>query len=173
MVSLRLQKRLAANIFGCGKRKVWLDPNESTEISIANSRMMIRRLIKDGLIIRRPIKLHSRSKAREFMEAKRKGRHCGYGKRRGTKEARSPAKLLWMKRMRILRRLLHKYRDFKKIDSHIYHEMYLKIKGNEFKNKRILMENIHKVQDEKMREFLIFDQLKAKKDQIKSARERD
>jgi ribosomal protein L19E len=34
----RLQKRLAASILKTGKRKVWLDPNESAEICNANSR---------------------------------------------------------------------------------------------------------------------------------------
>ncbi len=38
MVSLKLQKRLAASVMGCGLRKVWLDPNEANEISMANSR---------------------------------------------------------------------------------------------------------------------------------------
>lgn len=38
MVSLRLQKRLAASVLDCGQRKVWLDPNEVTDISMANSR---------------------------------------------------------------------------------------------------------------------------------------
>lgn len=38
MVLLRLQKRLAASVLKCGKRKVWLDPNEVNEISMANSR---------------------------------------------------------------------------------------------------------------------------------------
>jgi hypothetical protein len=37
-VSLLLQKRLAASVLKCGKRKVWLDPNEVNEISMANSR---------------------------------------------------------------------------------------------------------------------------------------
>lgn len=37
MVSLKLQKRLAASVLGCGKNKVWLDPNEVNEISMANS----------------------------------------------------------------------------------------------------------------------------------------
>ena len=31
MVLLRLQKRLAAAVMKCGKRKVWLDPNEVNE----------------------------------------------------------------------------------------------------------------------------------------------
>ena len=38
MVSLKLQKRLAASVLQCGLRKVWLDPNEVNEISMANSR---------------------------------------------------------------------------------------------------------------------------------------
>ena len=44
MVNLRIQKRLAASVLKCGKRKVWLDPNETTEISMANSRQNIRKV---------------------------------------------------------------------------------------------------------------------------------
>jgi ribosomal protein L19E len=38
MVALKLQKRLAASVLKCGLRKVWLDPNEVNDISMANSR---------------------------------------------------------------------------------------------------------------------------------------
>jgi len=90
MVSLKLQKRLAANVLKCGKNRTWLDPNEINEITMANSRQNIRKLIKNGLIIKKPTATHSRSRVRERMVAKRLGRHTGFGKRRGTREARTP-----------------------------------------------------------------------------------
>merc|ERR1711868_250971 len=71
MSALILQKRLAAAVMKCGKNKVWLDPNENQSISNANSRHQVRRLIKDGLIIRKPIAVHSRARARLNAEARR------------------------------------------------------------------------------------------------------
>jgi large subunit ribosomal protein L19e len=163
MTNLRLQKRLAASVLKTGKRKVWLDPAESADIAQANSRQNIRKLVKDGFIIKKPAKIHSRDRKHRRDAAVAKGRHTGFGKRRGTANARLPFKVIWLRRLRILRRMLAKYRAAKKIDKYVYHDLYAQVKGNKYKTKRTLMEAIHKIKAEKNRSKAIDDQAVAAK----------
>ena len=117
--------------------------------------------------MKRSVQMHPRSRCKRVMEAKRKGRHNGTGKRKGTSNARMPSKVLWMRRQRVLRRLLRKYREAKKISKDIYHHFYLAAKGNQFKNKTVLIESIHKMKQEKIREKQLSEQRDAR--QVKAA----
>eukprot|EP00754_Rhynchopus_humris_P014617 Rhum_TRINITY_DN14399_c0_g1::Rhum_TRINITY_DN14399_c0_g1_i1::g.86275::m.86275/K02885/RP-L19e, RPL19; large subunit ribosomal protein L19e len=163
MVSLKLQARLAGKILKCGRGRVWLDPNETSSLAAANSRSQVEKCVKDGFIIKKPANSVSRFRLRARLVAKRKGRHNGFGKRKGAREARMPSKELWVRRIRVLRRLLSKFREQKKIDRHSYRNMYMRCKGNVFKNKRTLLEHIHKEKGLKSIEKDLYDQLEAKK----------
>ncbi|KAG6746785.1 hypothetical protein POTOM_049151 [Populus tomentosa] len=78
MVSLGIQKRLAASILNCGNGKLWLDPNETIDNSMVTLAWMnIRKLTEDGFVIKKSIITHSRSRTRKVKEAKTIGRHSG------------------------------------------------------------------------------------------------
>jgi len=77
-----------------------------------------------------------------------------------------------MRRLRVLRRLLVKYRESGKIDKHLYHNLYHLSKGNTFKHKRALVEHIHRAKAEKQREKVLKDEMDAKRAKTKAARER-
>ena len=169
---MKLQKRLASAVLKCGKNKIWLDPNENNEIANANSRDHIRKLIKDGLIIRKPVVVHSRYRFLERKAAKKLGRHKGLGKRRGTKNARNSIKSNWIKRIRILRKLLKKYRERKTINKRFYHTLYKKIKGGHYKHKRMLSEYIHRTLTERARLKAMADAGEARRQKGKEMRKR-
>ena len=51
-----------------------------------------------------------------MKKANRKGHHYGYIKRKGTTKVTLENKILWMRWIRVLRRLLGKYKESKKIE---------------------------------------------------------
>merc|ERR1712154_735332 len=135
------------------------------EVGMANTRTAVRKLIRDGFIIKKPQKIHSRFRARKRALEKKKGRHGGHGSRKGTRNARCSTKMLWMKRQRAMRRLLVRYKLCGKIDRKMYHR-YLKAKGNSFKNKANLIERINGELTEKKRNQQLLEQYKVRREEV-------
>lgn len=127
-------------------------------------------MIKDGCIIKKNTQRHSRNSIKLRKEAKSIGRHKGTGKREGTANARNSVKITWMVKQRVLRNLLKKYRLVGKIDRHLYRELYLKSKGNVFKNKRVLIDYIHKAKFETLRKKNLLEEFHKKREKQKTIR---
>ena len=83
-----------------------------------------------------------------------------------------PTQVLWIRRPRVLRRLLVKYRASGKIDKHLYHGLHHLGKGNTFKHKCALVEYIRKAKAEKQRHELLKEDIATKRTNTKTARER-
>jgi large subunit ribosomal protein L19e len=77
-----------------------------------------------------------------------------------------------MRRLRVLRRLLAKYRAAGKIDRHLYHALYKSAKGNAFKHKRALVEHVIQAKAEALREKALKEEAEARRSRNKAARER-
>lgn len=83
-----------------------------------------------------------------------------------------PSQVVWMRRLRVLRRLLAKYRDAGKIDRHLYHSLYKSAKGNTFKHKRALVEHVIQAKAEAQREKALKEEAEARRLRNRAARER-
>ncbi len=133
-MKLTTQKRLAADVMKVGKSRVWIDPDFLDEISLAITRDDIRRLVDEGAIQKKPIRGVSRGRARHKLRQKRKGQRSGPGRKKGKATSKLSGKDRWMMKIRPMRKELWKLRDEGKITSRIYRELYLKAKGNAFRN---------------------------------------
>ena len=131
-MSLKAQKRIAAEILKCGENRIYFDPFLIEEIKMAITRDDIRNLIKEGIIQKKYKKGISKYRKNLHHERKKKGRARGLGKRKGTKHARTPKKESWMKRIRPQRRELKKLRDRKLITTATYRKLYKNTKGGMF-----------------------------------------
>lgn len=151
MTKMPTVRRLASDLLKCGQNKVWFDPNELPRFMSTSSRVQVRDLITDGLILKRPNTIHSRWRANKLAAAKAKGRHMGIGKRKGTRNARMPEKTVWITKIRAQRSSLKDMKASGHITREEYDQYYMQAKGNSFKNEKAMGDFVEKKRVEKMR----------------------
>src|SRR3989338_3822752 len=108
------QKRISAEMLGVGKSKVWFDTEHMTEIKEAITKGDVRTLIRKRIIQRRPELGHSRVRARK----------------------RLTKKTAWMNLVRGQRTFLKELKLKGLVSIPTYRNLYSKIKGGYFRNKR-------------------------------------
>lgn len=133
-MKLTTQKRLAACVMKVGRSRVWIDPDFLDEVSLAITKDDIRRLVDEGAIQSRQKQGVSRGRARHIMAQKRKGQRRGPGRRKGKATSKLSGKDRWMMKIRPMRKELRRLREDEKITRKVYRELYLKAKGNAFRN---------------------------------------
>jgi large subunit ribosomal protein L19e len=138
-MDLSLQRKLASEILGVGKDRIWIDPNKIQDASKALSRSDILDLIDKGIIRVKKVKGQSRTWANYIKEQKKKGRRRGAGSRKGGRKARLDKKENWIKRIRAIRNLLRELKEKNIIDKKLYRDLYKRAKSNEFKSKRAIL----------------------------------
>ena len=133
----RKLKRMAADIFGAGESKIWVDPTQTVKAKEAMTRDDVRKLISERVIRKRKDHGHSRGAARILQAKKALGRRKGPGKRTGTRKTRMKPKQQWISRVRALRGALRTLKKEGKVTDN-YGKLYKQIKGNYFRGKKHL-----------------------------------
>jgi large subunit ribosomal protein L19e len=123
-LSLRSQRRLAAEILEVGEGRVWIDPNRTEDVEAAITREEIRKLIHEGIIQSLPEKGVSRARAKVLQEKKRKGLRRGPGRKSGSAQTKISKKQAWMKKIRPLRKKLRELKASRAITESVYRRLY-------------------------------------------------
>lgn len=133
-MSLRSQRRLAAQILKVGENRVWMDPNRTEDVEIAITRQEIKKLIHEGAIKRSPVLGISRARARIIHEKKKKGLRRGSGRKTGSPTAKVTKKEAWMTKIRALRRRLRELEARHIITRANYRQLYDMSESGAFKS---------------------------------------
>ncbi len=142
MTNLNTQRRMAADILKKGINGVWVDPERGFKVALAVTREDVMKLIHDGVIKPRREIGTSRGRARKMKFKRARGQRRGPGSRKGTANARSNRKVLWINKIRAQRKYLKKLRDNEYISPSSYRVLYNQSKGNYFRSVRFLSNHI-------------------------------
>ena len=141
-MNLASQREVAAKLMKVGVNRVWIDPERIEDVESAITRREINRLIKDGAITARPVKGVSRGRARILHEKRRRGKRRGHGSREGSKYARLPRKIRWIRNIRAIRKKLNELVEKKAITVSTRRKLYMQAKGGTFRNVNHLLQHI-------------------------------
>lgn len=136
MKSLACKKRIVSEILGVGVNRVWFDSTKLNNVKEAITREDLRGLVREGVIRVKPVKGHSRVRARKILEQKRKGRRQGSGSRKGKASSRLPRKKAWELKIRTQRKLFNLLKEKDLITQKTYRLLRDKAKGGLFRSKR-------------------------------------
>ncbi len=135
-MKLKTQKRLAADVLKCSKKRVKFDEERLEDIKESITKADIRSLIIDKAISKKKKKGVSRARVNKRKIQRSKGKQKGQGSRKGKKTARLPKKKTWMNKIRLQRSLLKSLKDKELIDNKNFRILYKKAKGGFFRSKR-------------------------------------
>ena len=135
-MKLRLQKTLASKIFKGSSKRVKFEPEVLDEIKEGLTKDDVRGMISRGLITLKKKKGISRVRANKKAKQRAKGLRKGPGKRKGTKNARTPDKKIWIIKIRLQRMFLKELYDKQYLTAKVYRNLYNKAKGGFFRSKR-------------------------------------
>ncbi|MEM2117798.1 MAG: 50S ribosomal protein L19e [Candidatus Bathyarchaeia archaeon] len=133
-MSLKSQRRLAAQILKIGQNRVWIDPERIDDVEAAITREEIRKLVHEGVIQPLPEKGVSRARARVLHEKKKKGRRRGPGSATGSAHAKISRKEAWMNKIRALRKRLRELKEKKIITEDTYRKLYKMASSGRFES---------------------------------------
>lgn len=130
-----LQKRLAAEVMGCGIDRVRFDPAKLKEIRDAITKQDIRRLVQQRAITKKPVLGRSGYQASIRKIRRQKGRRQGPGSREGAKGARRGKKSLWINTIRSQRKYLKLLKGNQSITNDTFKKIYVLAKGGLFRSR--------------------------------------
>ena len=128
-------KRISAEKLKIGTSRVWIDMNSVDQLTEAATRSDVYALIRRHVIQEKPKKGNSNARHKKRVIQRSKDRRRGEGSVRGTRNARFPRKVRWMKTIRALRNELSLLKEAKRIDAKTYRQYYRMIKGGSIKSR--------------------------------------
>ncbi len=139
-MSIKLTRRIAAELMGRGISKVRIKPDRTEDAKKSITREDVRAMITSGGVYALPIKHNQSIYSKELRIKRNKGRGRGPGRRKGSANARMS--LTNQKKIRGQRRVLSSLKQEKVIDNVLFKKYYKLIKGGNFQTKAQLLAHL-------------------------------